>query len=99
MFWCRAQADSDLAAAQSRPGKSPQRLRVDFVGVRAGPGNGTGPVEGRFPGDGFIDTQAPQQGPGLLVQVCGELRGKAEDERGVALTVGPGDSMSGSGKW
>lgn len=53
------------------------------------PGDGVDPVEARLPGNRFIDTQTPQQGPRLLMQMGGQLRGMAEDERRVILPVEP----------
>lgn len=87
VFGCGVQAGGDLAAGQSCLDEVPELLWENVVGVRTRPGDGVDRVEWRFPGDGFVDVQTPQEGLGLLVQMRGQLRGKVEDERGAVLAV------------
>jgi hypothetical protein len=60
---------------------------VDVIGVGAGPVDAGGPVEGRFPGDGFVDAGVVEQEAGSLVEVAGHRLGQGEDEVGVVLAA------------
>ncbi|WP_035921749.1 hypothetical protein [Frankia sp. QA3] len=59
----------------------PEFPAVHASGVDARPGDAGDPVEGWFPGDGFVDVAAAEDAFGAVVQVgvewCGEITGEA----------------------
>jgi hypothetical protein len=60
-----------------------QVSRVDVVGVRSGPADAGDPVEGLFPGDGFVDAGVAQQVACLAVEEAAHLLGHGDGELGV----------------